>query len=303
VVAHHAARMSAERVVVVGDLINDIVAVPREAIRPDTDTTATIKLASGGSAANTATWLASRGVAVDFVAAVGSHDAAFHEEELREAGVTPHLQVEIGVPTGTIIIVVQGAQRSMLTERGANSLLRSASVTDELLAGARLLHVSGYSVVDGFGVAGTRSLLERAADAGVPVSVNPGSIGFISDFGVERFLEAIRGASLLFLSADEATLLTGQDDAEAAARMLAASFPLVALTRGDQGVLVVADGAAPVAVPARSVRAVDPTGAGDAFIAGFLDAWLRTADPIAAAEAAVYVAARAVMVIGGRPPV
>jgi sugar/nucleoside kinase (ribokinase family) len=295
--------MSAERVVVVGDLINDIVAVPREAIRPDTDTTATIKLASGGSAANTATWLASRGVAVDFVAAVGSHDAAFHEEELREAGVTPHLQVEIGVPTGTIIIVVQGAQRSMLTERGANSLLRSASVTDELLAGARLLHVSGYSVVDGFGVAGTRSLLERAADAGVPVSVNPGSIGFISDFGVERFLEAIRGASLLFLSADEATLLTGQDDAEAAARMLAASFPLVALTRGDQGVLVVADGAAPVAVPARPVRAVDPTGAGDAFIAGFLDAWLRTRDPIAAAEAAVYVAARAVMVIGGRPPV
>ncbi len=302
-VAHHAARMSAERVVVVGDLINDIVAVPREAIRPDTDTTATIKLASGGSAANTATWLASRGVAVDFVAAVGSHDAAFHEEELREAGVTPHLQVEIGVPTGTIIIVVQGAQRSMLTERGANSLLRSASVTDELLAGARLLHVSGYSVVDGFGVAGTRSLFERAADAGVPVSVNPGSIGFISDFGVERFLEAIRGASLLFLSADEATLLTGEDDADAAARMLAASFPLVALTRGERGVLVVADGAAPVPVPARSVRAVDPTGAGDAFIAGFLDAWLRTRDPLAAAEAAVYVAARAVMVIGGRPPV
>lgn len=295
--------MTGERVVVVGDLINDIVAVPREAIRADTDTTATIKLASGGSAANTATWLASRGAEVDFVAAVGSHDAAFHEEELREAGVTPHLQVEIGVPTGTIIIVVQGAQRSMLTERGANSLLRSASVTDELLAGARLLHVSGYSVVDGFGIAGTRALLDRARDAGVPVSVNPGSIGFIADFGVERFLEAIHGASLLFLSADEATLLTGQDDADAAVRMLGASFPFVALTRGDQGVLVVADGAAPVAVPARSVRAIDPTGAGDAFIAGFLDAWLRTGDPIAAAEAAVYVAARAVMVIGGRPPV
>jgi sugar/nucleoside kinase (ribokinase family) len=295
--------MTGERVVVVGDLINDIVAVPREAIRADTDTAATIKLASGGSAANSATWLASRGAQVDFVAAVGAHDAAFHEDELRSFGVTPHLQVEIGVPTGTIIIVVQGAERTMLTERGANSLLRSASVTDELLAGARLLHVSGYSVIDGFGVAGTRSLLGRAADAGVPVSVNPGSIGFIADFGVERFLDAIRGASLLFLSADEARLLTGQDDTEVAARMLAASFPLVALTQGDEGVLVVADGAAPVAVPARRVRAIDPTGAGDAFIAGFLDAWLRTSDPVAAAEAAVYVAARAVTVIGGRPPV
>lgn len=294
--------MTGQRIVVVGDLINDIVAVPREPIRADTDTSATIKATSGGSAANTAVWLAERGAAVDFVAAVGAHDAAAHEEELRGAGVAPHLQVEVGVPTGTIIIVVQGADRSMLTERGANSLLRSASVTDELLGSARLLHVSGYSIVDGFGVAGTRELLARAAAAGVPVSVNPGSIGFISDFGVARFLDAIRGASALFLSAEEARLLTGKPDADAAARMLGATFPLVALTRGSEGVLVVVDGAAPVAVPAHAVRSVDPTGAGDAFIAGFLEAWLRTGDAVAAAEAAVFVAARAVMVIGGRPP-
>lgn len=293
--------MTGERIVVVGDLINDIVAVPREPIRADTDTTATIKATSGGSAANTAVWLAECGAAVDFVAAVGAHDAASHEEELREAGVAPHLQVEVGVPTGTIIIVVQGADRSMLTERGANSLLRSASVTDELLQSARLLHVSGYSVVDGFGVAGTRELFDRAATAGVPVSVNPGSIGFISDFGAARFLDAIRGASALFLSAEEARLLTGEPDADAAARVLGASFPLVALTRGSEGVLVAGDGAAPVAVPARAVRSVDPTGAGDAFIAGFLEAWLRTGDAVAAAEAAVSVAARAVTAIGGRP--
>lgn len=295
--------MTSERVVVVGDVINDIVAVPREPMRPDTDTTSRIKNTSGGSAANTATWLASRGAAVDLVAAVGSHDAAAHEEELREAGVTPHLQVEIGVPTGTIIIIVQGSERSMLTERGANSLLRSASVTDELLAGAGLLHVSGYSVIDGFGVDDTRALFARAADAGVPISVNPGSIGFIADFGVERFLGAIRGAQLLFLSADEAALLTGESDPWIAARRLGVSFPLVALTRGDRGVLIVVDGADPVEVPAQQVRAVDPTGAGDAFIAGFLEVWLRTRDAIASAEAAVYVAARAVMVVGGRPPV
>ena len=295
--------MTGARVLVVGDLINDIVVVPREEIRPDTDTAATIKHASGGSAANTATWLASLGVEVDFVAAAGAHDAAAHDEELRAVGVSPHLQVEVGVSTGTIIIVVQGAERTMLTERGANSLLGAASVTDALLADAQLLHISGYSVVDGLGVAGTRELIDRATEAGIPVSINPGSIGFISDFGVERFLEAIRGASLLFLSADEARLLTGEADPDAAVRLLGGPFPLVALTRGADGVLVVADGAEPVAVPALQVRSVDPTGAGDAFIAGFLDAWLRTGDAVAAAEAAVYVAARAVMVIGGRPPV
>lgn len=295
--------MTRERVVVVGDVINDIVAVPSGPLRVDTDTTSRIKSTSGGSAANTATWLANRGALVDFVAAVGSQDAAVHEEELREGRVAPHLQVEIGVPTGTIIIIVQGSDRTMLTERGANSLLQSASVTDELLADAQLLHVSGYSIVDGFGVEGTRELFARAADAGVPVSVNPGSIGFIADFGVEPFLEAIRGTQLLFLSLDEATLLTGETDAYAAARHLGESFPLVALTRGDQGVLLVVDGATPVEVPAQTVRSVDPTGAGDAFIAGFIEAWLRTGDAITSAEAAVYVAACAVMMVGGRPPV
>src|SRR5690606_21064534 len=130
----------------------------------------------------------------------------------------------------------------------------SASVTDGLLAQARVLHVSGYSIVDGFGVEGTRELFARAADAGVPISVNPGSIGFIADFGVERFLGAIRGAELLFLSADEAALLTGEADPFVAAQRLGASFPLVALTRGDQGALIVVDGALPVEVPAHQVR-------------------------------------------------
>ncbi len=293
--------LSRDRVVIVGDLINDIVVVPSEAIRADTDTTATIRSTSGGSAANTAVWLASLGAPVDFVAAVGGHDAAAHAAELSAAGVTPHLQVEPDATTGTIVILVQGADRSMLTDRGANSSLRAASVTPHLLADAALLHVSGYSVVDGFGVEGTRELFARAADAGVPVSVNPASIGFISDFGVERFAEAIRGATAVFLSADEARLLTGEADPDAAARALGRDVPIVALTRGADGVLVVAHGADPVAVPALTVDAVDPTGAGDAFIAGFLATWLGTGDPVAAASAAVHVAARAVTAIGGRP--
>ncbi len=293
--------VSRDRVVIVGDLINDIVVVPREAIRADTDTTATIRNTSGGSAANTAVWLASQGAAVDFVAAVGGHDAAAHAAELTAAGVTPHLQVEPEATTGAIVILVQGHDRSMLTDRGANSLLRAASVTEGLLADAALLHVSGYSVVDGFGLEGTREVLARAADAGVPVSVNPGSIGFISDFGAERFLSAIEGARAVFLSAEEARLLTGVADPADAARTLGATFPVVALTRGVQGVLVVADGAEPVAVPAPAVDAVDPTGAGDAFIAGFIASWLRAGDPVAAASAAVHVAAQAVTAIGGRP--
>ena len=51
--------MTGDRIIVVGDVINDIVVVPRGEVRPDTDTASTIRLRPGGSAANTAVWLGS----------------------------------------------------------------------------------------------------------------------------------------------------------------------------------------------------------------------------------------------------
>lgn len=295
--------MTGPRLVVVGDVINDIVAVPRIPVRPDTDTPSSIRPRPGGSAANTAVWLGSLGASVAFVGAVGSHDAAEHDRVFRDAGVEPHLQVEVGIPTGTIIIVVDGEERSMLTERGANAALRVEAVTDRLLADAAVLHVSGYSILDGFGAAKTIELIARATDAGVPVSVNPASTGYISDFGVDAFSNAIGGATLLFPNLAEAQLLSGEHDPDAAVRALGRRFRVVAMTLGSEGVLVVSDGAEPVHVAAPATRMVDPTGAGDAFTAGFLDTWTRGGDSVAAAEAGVFVAASAVTVIGGRPPI
>ena len=47
---------------------------------------------------------------------------------VREGGVTPHLQIEPGLPTGTIVILVRGEERSMLTERGANAAFSGATL-------------------------------------------------------------------------------------------------------------------------------------------------------------------------------
>lgn len=291
------------RVVVVGDVINDIVVVPRTEPRPDTDTPATIRPRAGGSGSNTAVWMGSRGVPVDFVGAVGADDAELHERAFRDAGVEPHLHVVPGMPTGAIVIIVDGEQRTMLTERGANSALRSDAVTDALLAHAAIVHVSGYSILDGFGVRGTRDVIERATAAGTQVAINAASIGAVADFGLEQFRGAIEGATVLFVNLAEAQLLSGQADPIAAARALGARHRIVATTMGSEGVLVVADGGDPIAVPAPSVRLVDPTGAGDAFAAGFLESWARDGDAVAAAEVGVFVAAAAVTTIGGRPPI
>jgi len=292
----------AARVVVFGDVIDDVIATPSGPIRPDTDTPSAIERRGGGSAANTATWLATTGLSVDFVGRVGVLDLDRHTRVLREAGVRPMLAGDHTLPTGTIVILVDGDTRSMLTERGANAALDPDSVSDAILDGATALHFTGYSLFGKSETSGFSRLIKRARSRGVHVSVDAGSAGFIADFGAKRFLSSIAGADLLFPSLDEGRELTGLDDPNEIAQKLARSFPLVALTLGSAGVIV-ASKSGSVMVEVVRVKTVDPTGAGDAFCAGFLAEWIATRDPRAAAESGSRLAGRAIGVVGGRPVV
>jgi sugar/nucleoside kinase (ribokinase family) len=289
------------RVVVFGDIVNDVVVVPKTAIRPDTDTTSTIRPRPGGSAANTAAWLGSLGTATDFVGSVGLADLDFHAGELRKQNVEPLLSVATGLPTSTIVIIVEGEHRAMLTERGANRALSSKDVTDELLARASVLHLTGYSLLDGPRAPGVRELIDRAHAAGVTVSLNPGSAGFINDFGPAEFLAGIMGADILFANVNEAALLCAETLPERMAQALSARYGLAVITQGADSVLVSQGGEKAISVPVPTVRLVDPTGAGDAMAAGFLNSWIVERDILAATQAGILVAARAVMLMGGRP--
>lgn len=282
------------RIVCFGDIIDDVVVVPSGPIRDDTDTASVIRNRAGGSPANTAAWLGSLGAAVDFVGEVGAGDAARHAAGM--PGVTAHLREHPELPTGTIVVIVAGESRSMLTSRGANAALDPADVTGSLLASAAVLHLTGHALLNDAGAAGFTALIARAREAGVAVSVSPGSVGFIADYGVDAFRAAIGGASILFPNLDEGRLLTGLAEPAEVAAALAADFEVAVLTMGAAGVLV--DGETVAAVP---TEVVDPTGAGDAFCAGFLEEWVRSGDPLAAARAGVVVAARAVGSIGARP--
>jgi sugar/nucleoside kinase (ribokinase family) len=77
----------ADRVLVFGDLIDDIIVVPRGPIRSDTDTPSDIRSRAGGSAANTAAWLAQAGADVTFAGRCAQADVARHAALLEAAGV------------------------------------------------------------------------------------------------------------------------------------------------------------------------------------------------------------------------
>ena len=285
------------RALVFGDLIDDIIVVPSGPIRSDTDTASSIRSQPGGSAANTAAWMAAAGADVTFVGRCGQVDVDRHAHLLESVGAKARITGDETLPTGAIIVIVEGDRRSMLTERGANAALSPDAVDP---AGFALVHATGYSVV-GHEEQFAR-LIARAHTAGARVSLNAGSVAAIDERGADGFVAATAGADILIATTAEATLLTGAGDPEAAARALAERHGVAAVTVGRDGAWACERGNAAVHVPAVVVDAVDPTGAGDSFSAGLIAGLLRGEPPATAAAAGAALAARAVCAYGARPP-
>ena len=288
-------------VVVVGDVATDVVVVPAGEPAPGSDRPASIRSGGGGAGANVAVHLARLGMPVQLAGCVGDDAAAaVLRAELAAAGVQTALRTVAGAATGAVVSLVEpGGQRSMFADRGANLLLEPDDVPP--LPPGGHLHLSGYTLLDpGPRVAGLAALAAAVA-AGCTVSVDPASREPLRRYGVDRWLEDTAAATVLLPNADEARLLTGCADAADAARALAVRHPVVAVSLGADGALW-ASGDVLVHRPAHPADVVDTTGAGDAFAAGLLAAWLSSPgiDPAAALDAGLARAAEVVRRPGAR---
>ena len=286
--------------VVLGDVMTDVLVRLSGPIAPGSDAPAAVAFEGGGQAANTAAWLALTGTPTAIVACVGDdvhgRDAV---SELRRAGIETYVVHDAARPTGTcIVLVAPGGERTMFPDAGANDGLRPGTLPDELAAVGNHLHVAGYALLRAGSRPGARAELGRALESGMTVSIDPSSAALLSP----AFLDLVDGAGLLLPNAEEAAVLARATDPEAAARRLAEVIPEVVVTLGEEGALWT-DGRELLRVPAEPVaEVVDTTGAGDAFAAGFLAARLADADPEEALRAGCSLAAQAVAVPGGRPP-
>lgn len=287
------------RALAFGDVIDDVLVFPEGRIRTDTDTDAHIVRRPGGSAANTAAWMAMAGLQTTFVGRTGAFDAARHAALLAEVGVDARIVGDPEHETGTIVVLVDRDERTMLTDRGANAFVDPDDIGDELLGAVDVVHVTGYSLLSGHADAVGR-LIDRAHAAGTAVSCTIGSAGSIADLGIETALDALHGADILVANLDEGATITGKEGAAAIAAALADLAPVVALTLGHTGVVVIDHGARQF-VPSVPTELVDPTGAGDAFTATFVAHVVAGVDPVNAARRGVEMAAVAVSVRGARP--
>ncbi len=285
-------------VVVLGDLMVDVVARMAAPLAAGSDTPALVRTRPGGAGANVAAWLAVAGAAVTLVARAGDDEAGRGAaERLRGHGVDTRVATDQALPTGTcVVLVAPDGERSMLPDAGANAALSESDLPEDAFVAGAHLHLVAYPLLrDGPSRAAATAALARARAAGMTVSLDPSSAAPLAAFGAARLLDLAGPLDVLLPNRDEALVLGApEDDPVAAARALAARAREVVVTLGAEGA-VWTDGTAVVAAAAAAPGPVaDTTGAGDAFTAGFLAAWLRGADPADALAAGNELAARAI---------
>jgi len=295
-------RKTKGHVVVVGDVMQDIIAVPHGPVVRGSDRRATIRQCPGGAGANQATWLGFFAVPVTFAGRVASADLVHYWTHFSRAGVSPALAGDDERPTGTLVTLVDGqGERSFLTDRGANLGLCPKDVPKSLLRDCALLVVSGYSLFE----SGPREVLleviSHARRAGIPFAVDPASTSFLAEMGGAPFLEAIAGARLLFPNAEEAAMLTGTHDLEEQLSVLCRYAEIVVLKRGAAGAMLATTEGARFSIPAPAIKPVDTTGAGDAFLARFVAEWLGGNELEKCLALAVGTGSAATGHIGGQP--
>lgn len=288
-------------VLVVGDVIDDILATISIPLRHNTDTPARISRSSGGSAANTAVWLAQQGVVADFVGRVGEADIHRFHEEFEDAGVRAHLSADSDNPTGTIVVVVEGESRTMLTDRGANTELDFSAIDQSIIDFSPWVHLTGYSMFHHSQPDVVVEFIARARSSGAEVMMDASSSGFLGDFGVTRFLEAAREVSLLRCNEDEALILSGRESLAESVEFLGTHFSTVVVTQGAHGVWCADDGSVAQVPLSEPVTSVDPTGAGDSFNAGLLAGLVQGDSLEKAIHKGSAVAALCITKAGARP--
>jgi sugar/nucleoside kinase (ribokinase family) len=258
-----------------------------------------VEIHTGGSCANTIAALAMMGGRCVYAGQVGEDQFGhMYAARMTEACGQHALRFSREGNTGKVLSIISAsdAERTMLTDLGTATAMPEIGDFADTIRDSRLLHLTGYLFLGGPIVKATWEALEVAREAGVPISIDvadPFVVGAVKD-DLWRVLKDY--AQIAFLNAEEASALTGTEPGDAVHRV-AEVVPTVIVKMGSRGSLVKHHGDV-YEVGIHRTEALDTTGAGDAYAAGYLYGWLHSWSPARAGDLGARIAAMTVGQVG-----
>ena len=262
-----------------------------------------VKKAIGGSAFNTISALTWLGMRTAFLGKIGlDEDGDFYRKAYRAAGGDiSRFRASETEPTATCVsLVTPDSERTMRTNLGASSTLTPEEITEKDFTGITHFHAEGYML---FLPGVLEKALKLAKENGCTVSFDFSSFEVVRHFRSE--IERMMGkyVDVIFANEDEAREFCGTEhfDPEKALDRLQTYCPVAAVKLGGKGALLKQSGEI-CRIQSRKVSAVDTTGAGDLWQAGFLYGWLNGYGLRKAGEMGSVLGAEIVQVMGAALP-
>jgi sugar/nucleoside kinase (ribokinase family) len=246
----------------------------------------TIGLYSGGSAANTGYDLARLGIRVSLIGRIGTDGFGdFLEAEAQRVGCDSSL-LKRDSSTGTsssLVIVTPDGERTFLHSIGANAKLTPNDVPLLELKnqGVKILHLAGFYILtamEGEHGEPATELFKQASSLGMITSLD--CVWDATGRWGKLISSVLAQTDIFYPSIHEARAITGLVSTATPQEIAQGLFEMgvrqiVALKMGAEGSFVMTRDGTCHTVKAPKVKTIDGTGAGDAFIAGFLAAYLR----------------------------
>jgi len=227
-------------------------------------------LQCGGSAPNTAITLSSLGVKTGLSGKVGRDELGHaYIRQLEEQGVRSYVSEEDGYTGTCIVLISPDSERTMNTDLAINKEYCKDNVNEDALNEADYFYFTGYmwdtpsqkeALTHAIKIARQKHT-KIAFDLADPFAVNRSGKDFLHM--IEEHFD------LVFANREEARLLLGKDSIEECLDILAGYCEIAVIKDGKHGSWV-AKGEERYNIPVNPVKAVDSTGAGDTYAAGFL---------------------------------
>ncbi len=252
--------------------------------------------ASGGSAANTIHGLAHLGIETGFVGSVGNDEMGkFFKKDMQVNEIKPILFPSM-IETGrAMALISQDSERTFATYLGAAVDLRVEDISHDIYEGYDYFYVEGYLVQD-------KKMFEKAlrlaASAGLIICLDLASYNIVDD-NVDFFKSMIsKYVDILFANEEEIRSFTGLSP-EDGARETNEICDLVVIKLGAEGSFCVCKEGM-VRVGVRPSKAIDTTGAGDLFAAGFIYGHMKKLSAEICGKMGAILAGRIIELIGAK---
>lgn len=225
------------------------------------------QITTGGSAANTMRSLASLGVNCGYVGTTGNDElGSLFKSELEHKGVRTYIKSSEQDTGRAISLISPDSERTMVTCLGAASDLSVSDFNTSLFNRYMYLYVEGYLVQNHNLI---KTVFETAKNQGLITAIDMASYNVVE--ANAAFLKELTVASvdIVFANEEEAAVLTGKSSPDEALDEIATMCDIAVVKTGKKGSLI-KRGNEKYRINSIEAVAVDTTGAGDSYAAGFL---------------------------------